>query len=95
MRKLAFIAIPLMMASAQPALAKGCLRGAAAGAAAGHFVGKGHAMLAPRQAVPRCTTIMPSRHARKRRRPRRRRSTEPLRQFATQIRAADMTARQS
>ena len=45
MRKLAFIAIPLMMASAQPALAKGCLRGAAAGAAAGHFVGKGHAML--------------------------------------------------
>lgn len=45
MRKLAVVAVPLMIASAQPALAKGCLRGAAGGAVAGHFVGKGHAVL--------------------------------------------------
>jgi hypothetical protein len=31
-------------ASAQPAFAKGCIRGAAAGGVAGHFVGKGHAV---------------------------------------------------
>ena len=29
---------------AQPAFAKGCLRGAAAGGVAGHYVGKGHAV---------------------------------------------------
>jgi outer membrane lipoprotein SlyB len=36
-------AVPLALMS-QPLLAKGCLRGAAAGGVAGHFVGKGHAM---------------------------------------------------
>jgi hypothetical protein len=39
------IALPLMVASTSPALAKGCLRGAAAGAVAGHYVGKGHAVM--------------------------------------------------
>jgi hypothetical protein len=29
---------------ASPALAKGCLKGAAVGGVAGHFVGKGHAV---------------------------------------------------
>lgn len=28
-----------------PALAKGCLRGAAAGGVAGHYVGRGHAVM--------------------------------------------------
>ncbi len=35
--------LPALMI-AQPVLAKGCLRGAAAGGVAGHFVGKGHAV---------------------------------------------------
>jgi outer membrane lipoprotein SlyB len=34
-----------MVATASPALAKGCLRGAAAGGVAGHYVGKGHAVM--------------------------------------------------
>ncbi|MCP3735488.1 hypothetical protein M9979_11465 [Sphingomonas sp. RP10(2022)] len=45
MRIAALIALPLVIASASPALAKGCIRGAAAGAVGGHFVGKGHAVL--------------------------------------------------
>jgi outer membrane lipoprotein SlyB len=32
------------MLVASPALSKGCIRGAAVGGAAGHFVGKGHAV---------------------------------------------------
>lgn len=36
-------ALPIMLVS-QPVLAKGCLRGAAAGGVAGHMVGKGHAV---------------------------------------------------
>jgi outer membrane lipoprotein SlyB len=38
------LAIPLLITAASPALAKGCIRGAAAGGVAGHFVGKGHAV---------------------------------------------------
>lgn len=39
------IAVPLLlMMAAQPAMAKGCIRGAAAGAVGGHMVGKGHAL---------------------------------------------------
>lgn len=45
MRLISFLALPLVIATASPALAKGCVRGAAAGAVAGHFVGKGHAVL--------------------------------------------------
>ncbi|AXJ96679.1 MULTISPECIES: hypothetical protein [unclassified Sphingomonas] len=32
------------LVAAQPALAKGCIRGALAGGVAGHMVGKGHAV---------------------------------------------------
>lgn len=45
MRYVALLAVPLMVATASPALAKGCIRGAAAGAVGGHFVGKGHAVM--------------------------------------------------
>ncbi|KQN71653.1 hypothetical protein ASE90_03070 [Sphingomonas sp. Leaf67] len=45
MRSFSLIVLPLAMLAAQPALAKGCVRGAAAGAVAGHFVGKGHGLL--------------------------------------------------
>ena len=45
MRYVSIVAIPLLIASASPVMAKGCLRGAAAGGVAGHFVGKGHAVL--------------------------------------------------
>jgi outer membrane lipoprotein SlyB len=45
MRMLSLLAVPLVLATASPALAKGCVRGAAAGGVAGHFVGKGHAVL--------------------------------------------------
>lgn len=45
MRMLSLLAVPLVLATASPALAKGCVRGAAAGGVAGHFVGKGHALL--------------------------------------------------
>jgi outer membrane lipoprotein SlyB len=41
-RTSALLAVLLLTAS--PALAKGCIRGAAAGGVAGHFVGKGHAV---------------------------------------------------
>jgi hypothetical protein len=34
----------LMLVSGAPVLAKGCIRGAAAGGVAGHFVGRGHAL---------------------------------------------------
>ncbi|MBB3502273.1 MULTISPECIES: hypothetical protein [unclassified Novosphingobium] len=47
MRK-ALVLIAAMAATAtvsvQPAMAKGCIRGAMAGGVAGHFVGKGHAL---------------------------------------------------
>lgn len=45
MRIAQIIALPLLIAAASPVLAKGCLRGAAAGGVGGHFVGKGHAVL--------------------------------------------------
>jgi hypothetical protein len=45
MRFLPLLALPLVMATASPALAKGCIRGAAAGGVAGHYVGKGHAVM--------------------------------------------------
>jgi hypothetical protein len=45
MRLAPLLALPLMVATASPALAKGCLRGAAAGGVAGHYVGKGHAVM--------------------------------------------------
>ena len=42
------IALPLIALatlSASPALAKGCIRSAIAGGVAGHYVGRGHAVL--------------------------------------------------
>ena len=45
MKTLMFLAAATALVGAQPALAKGCIRGAAAGGAAGHFVGKGHAVM--------------------------------------------------
>ena len=45
MRYVSLLALPVLIASASPVMAKGCLRGAAAGGVAGHFVGKGHAVL--------------------------------------------------
>jgi hypothetical protein len=45
MRLLPLLAIPMLLTTAAPALAKGCIRGAAAGAVGGHLVGKGHAVL--------------------------------------------------
>lgn len=45
MRYLTLIALPLLAMSASPVLAKGCIRGAAAGGVGGHFVGKGHAVM--------------------------------------------------
>ena len=44
MRLAYLIALPLVAASASPALAKGCIRGAVAGGVAGHYVGRGHAV---------------------------------------------------
>lgn len=37
------LAAGLITFAASPALAKGCLKGAAVGAVGGHFIGKGHA----------------------------------------------------
>ncbi len=45
MRYISLIALPLLAMTALPALAKGCIRGAAAGGVGGHFVGKGHAVM--------------------------------------------------
>lgn len=45
MRFVSLIAVSAALASASPVLAKGCIRGAAAGGVAGHFVGKGHAVM--------------------------------------------------
>lgn len=45
MRLVSLLALPLLVVTASPALAKGCIRGAAAGGVAGHFVGKGHAVM--------------------------------------------------
>jgi uncharacterized membrane protein YdjX (TVP38/TMEM64 family) len=44
MRPIIAMIIAISAISPQPTLAKGCIRGAVAGAAAGHFVGKGHAV---------------------------------------------------
>ena len=38
------LAAAAMIISAAPAYAKGCLKGAAVGGVAGHYVGKGHAV---------------------------------------------------
>lgn len=38
------LALPMLIVGASPVLAKGCIRGAAAGGVAGHFVGRGHAL---------------------------------------------------
>ncbi len=54
MRFIILAVLPLAMLSATPASAKGCLRGAAAGAVAGHMVGKGHALLG---AMAGCATV--------------------------------------
>lgn len=45
MKMLMFVAAATALIGAQPALAKGCIRGAAAGGVAGHYVGKGHGMM--------------------------------------------------
>lgn len=45
MRLVSLLAVSAALASASPVLAKGCIRGAAAGGVAGHFVGKGHAVM--------------------------------------------------
>ena len=45
MRLIPLIALPLLVVTASPVLAKGCIRGAAAGGVGGHFVGKGHAVM--------------------------------------------------
>lgn len=39
------LALPLLLVGVSPAFSKGCIRGAAAGGVAGHFVGKGHAVM--------------------------------------------------
>ncbi len=44
MRFITLLAFPLLAMTASPVLAKGCIRGAAAGGVGGHFVGKGHAV---------------------------------------------------
>ena len=44
MRFIPILALPLLAMTASPVLAKGCIRGAAAGGVSGHFVGKGHAV---------------------------------------------------
>jgi len=44
MRFIPLLALPLLAMTASPVLAKGCIRGAAAGGVGGHFVGKGHAV---------------------------------------------------
>lgn len=45
MKYVSLIALPLLIVASQPAMAKGCIRGAAAGAVGGHMVGKGHAVM--------------------------------------------------
>ncbi|GGB38112.1 hypothetical protein GCM10011380_29360 [Sphingomonas metalli] len=44
-RSVSLLAASVMLVAGAPVLAKGCLRGAAAGAVGGHFVGKGHAIM--------------------------------------------------
>lgn len=44
MRNIYILAVAASTLAAQPVWAKGCIRGAAAGGVAGHFVGKGHAV---------------------------------------------------
>jgi hypothetical protein len=44
MRNLCILTAVAAMLASSPVLAKGCIRGAAAGGVAGHFVGKGHAV---------------------------------------------------
>ena len=38
------LAASLLITGASPVLAKGCIRGAAVGGVAGHYVGRGHAV---------------------------------------------------
>ena len=45
MKTLMILAAATAVIGAQPALAKGCIRGAAAGGVTGHYVGKGHAVM--------------------------------------------------
>ncbi|WP_454883556.1 hypothetical protein [Sphingomonas oryzagri] len=44
MRTFLMIAVAVATLVAGPVFAKGCIRGAAVGGVAGHFVGKGHAV---------------------------------------------------
>lgn len=44
-RTAALLAAASLMTIGSPALAKGCLKGAAVGGVAGHYVGHGHAVL--------------------------------------------------
>lgn len=44
-RILPLLAAASLLAGGSPALAKGCLKGAAVGGVAGHYVGHGHAVL--------------------------------------------------
>ncbi len=44
MKMLTIVAATVALVGAQPVIAKGCIRGAAAGGVAGHYVGKGHAV---------------------------------------------------
>lgn len=45
MRAVSIAAALIALAGASPVLAKGCIRGAVAGGVAGHYVGRGHALL--------------------------------------------------
>jgi outer membrane lipoprotein SlyB len=45
MKMLLIVTAAAALVGAQPALAKGCIRGAAAGGIAGHYVGKGHGVM--------------------------------------------------
>jgi hypothetical protein len=45
MRNILIYVALITACASQPVLAKGCIRGAAAGGVAGHFVGKGHAVI--------------------------------------------------
>ena len=42
--KLIFLTVALAALTASPAVAKGCIKGAAVGGVAGHYVGRGHAV---------------------------------------------------
>ncbi len=44
MRKLSLLLLTPLLVAGAPALAKGCLKGAAVGGVAGHYVGRGHGL---------------------------------------------------